>query len=439
MHVKSFALDCVNPKDRNSNLMLETKPGLMDEVRNRFAHVDSCPFTGERIFFENAGGALTLKSVVETSARYAAIPDNQGRDNAASKALMHTITKMREDTMMFLNAKGGQVFVGESGTELLFRLVSAAIMGAPDGGSVISSTLEHPASRSPALIWSQTASKDHIMVSHDDETGSIDAGAYAALIRPDTRVATIIHTSPVTGMGVDIAAISKAIRAVSPKCFIIVDGIQHAAHGGLDIAAADIDAYVMSPYKVFSRHGYGVAWTSDRLSALPHDSLVGGPADKWELGTRDTGSYATFSDVVDYFEWLGGQFSDSGDRREKIEAAAEAIHAHEHSLTEAMLHGTGNLPGLVDMEGVTILGGTDNPRREGLVSLRVEGLEDGDLVQRLSDQGIRVHIRKADHYSGNILEPLGMPSCVRVSLCHYNTTHEVAQFLNAMKEITEAR
>jgi len=54
-------------------------PALLDDVRARFAHVDSCPFSGPRVFFENAGGALTLKSVVETSALYAAIPDNQGR------------------------------------------------------------------------------------------------------------------------------------------------------------------------------------------------------------------------------------------------------------------------------------------------------------------------------------------------------------------------
>ena len=293
--------------------MLETKPGLMDDVRSRFAHVDSCPLTGERIFFENAGGALTLKSVVETSARYAAIPDNQGRDNAASKALMDVIAKMRADTMMFLNAKEGQVFVGESGTELLFRIIRTAVSAPPDGGSVISSALEHPATRSPALIWSEKAGKDHIMVAHDDATGTVDADAYATLVRPDTRVATIIHTSPVTGMGVDIAAISKAIRAVSPECFIVVDGIQHAAHGGLDVAAANVDAYVMSPYKVFSRHGYGVAWISDRLSALPHEALIGGPAMNWELGTRDTGSYATFGDVIDYFEWLGSRFSDSVD------------------------------------------------------------------------------------------------------------------------------
>ena len=42
---------------------------------------------------------------------------------------------------------------------------------------------------------------------------------------------------------------------------------------------------------------------------------------------------------------------------------------------------------------------------------------------------------KPDHYSGNILNPLGLDGCVRVSMCHYNSRHEIAQFLTAMKEI----
>jgi cysteine desulfurase/selenocysteine lyase len=63
-------------------------PSLLEDVRSKFAHVDSCPFQGPRVFFENAGGALTLKSAVETSAKFAAIPDNQGRDNPAAHALV---------------------------------------------------------------------------------------------------------------------------------------------------------------------------------------------------------------------------------------------------------------------------------------------------------------------------------------------------------------
>ena len=410
---------------------------LLDDIRSKFAQVDSCPVQGQRIFFENAGGALTLNSVVESSQHYAGVPDNQGRDNPGSHELVRVITKAKEDMRVFMNAPSGQFFVGESGTELIFRLVMNACLGTEPDGVVLGSTVEHPATRSACARWAQVSQKTHILIAHDDARGLVTAADYEAQVTADTRVATILHTSPVTGMGMDVAAISKAIRAVSPDCFIIVDGIQHAAHGMIDIDAYDVDGYVISPYKMFSRHGYGLAWISDRMTHLPHDSLVGGPEGNWELGTRDTGAYATLSEVTDYLEWLGSQVTDSSDRRMRFLAAGKAIHAHETSLTDAMIHGTGNLPGLADMDKVQIIGGVDNPAREGLVSLVVEGIASADVVSRLNEAGIRTHLRKADHYSGNILDPLGLDGCVRVSLCHYNSVHEVAQFLAAMKLISE--
>jgi selenocysteine lyase/cysteine desulfurase len=60
-----------------------------------------------------------------------------------------------------------------------------------------------------------------------------------------------------------------------------------------------------------------------------------------------------------------------------------------------------------------------------------------DVVSALNAQGIRTHLRKADHYSGNILDPLGLDGCVRVSMCHYNSRQEIAQFLTAMKQIAD--
>jgi len=291
--------------------MTTITPEIQQQVRDRFAQIDHCDVQGERIFFENAGGALTLKSVVESSSRYAAIADNQGRDNPGSHELVRVIAKAKADMHEFMNAPGGQFFVGESGTELLFRLITNACIGCERGGVVLGSTVEHPATRSACQRWAAIGGHQHVLIAHDDDKGTIEAQAYVEAVTADTRVATIIHTSPVTGMGVDVAAVAKAIRAVSPECFIIVDGIQHAAHGSIDLASYDIDGYVISAYKVFSRHGYGVAWISDRMKALPHDSLVDGPVDNWELGTRDTGSYATFSDVIDYFDWLGGRASHS--------------------------------------------------------------------------------------------------------------------------------
>ena len=419
-----------------ARIMSQITETLLEDIRSRFAQIDHCPQQGQRVFFENAGGALTLNSVVETTTRYAAIPDNQGRDNAGSHELVRVINKAKEDMRIFMNAPGGQFFVGESGTELLFRLIMNACLGTAADGVVLGSTVEHPATRSAGHRWSRISGKTHLLVTHDDSRGLVTADDYAASVTPDTRVATILHTSPVTGMAMDVPSISAAIRAVAPDCIIIIDGIQHAAHGQIDIASYHVDGYVISPYKMFSRHGYGLAWISDRMTKFEHDSLVGGPEGNWELGTRDTGAYATLSDVTDYLDWLGSQVSDTPDRRARFEAAGIAIHQHEKNLTDAMINGTGNLPGLASMKRVTIIGGTDNPAREGLVSLYVEGLPSAELVTMLNREGIRTHLRKADHYSGNILDPLGVDGCVRVSMCHYNSIHEVSQFLAVMKSVT---
>ncbi len=416
-------------------MTFQDHPGLIETIRSRFSHVDSCPFAGPRIFFENAGGALTLKSVVETSAKFAAIPDNQGRDNATSHALMEIIRKAKADMALMMNAPSGQFFVGESGTELLFRMIRTACVNAPAGAKVLGSTIEHPASRSAARRWAGIAGLDYVSVPHDDATGSVSADQYRAHMTPEVAVATIVHASPVTGIGMDVAGIAAAIREVAPECLIIVDGIQHAAHGQIDLAAYGVDGYAISPYKMFSRHGFGVAWISDRMTALPHDMLIGAPNDGWEFGTRDTGAYATMSDVAAYLNWLGGTVSDATEPRARIEAAGRAIHAHEQRLTSAMIHGTGNLPGLAEMDHVKVLAGADNPAREGLVSITVRDTPSADVVAQLNAQGIRTHLRKDDHYSGNVLTPLGLQDCIRISMCHYNTEAEVARLLTAVHEM----
>ena len=412
---------------------------LLQEIRDRFHHVDSCPYQGSRAFFENAGGSITLKSVVEINTQLSSIPDNQGRDNPASKELVRIIEQAREDAMTLIGASSGQIFVGESGTELLFRLVRTAVLGSQEGGTILGSTLEHPATRSAGRQWAEKTNRKHVLIAHNNDTASITSDDYKNNITADVRVATIIQTSPVTGMGADVAAISQEIRSVSPDCFIVVDGIQHAAHGGIDVDAYDIDAFTMSAYKVFSKHNYGVAWLSPRMASMQHEHLDGSAETQWELGTRDTSAYATFSEVVRYVEWLGSNFTNSTDSRERILAAGKAMSDHEASLVDAMIDGIQGQRGLRSMSEVHLIGGHDNEKREGLVSLYVDGIPSVDVVSHLNNDGVRTHVRKSDYFSGNILDPLDLDSCVRVSMCHYNSAAEVKRFLQSLDTLLTSR
>ena len=278
----------------------------------------------------------------------------------------------------------------------------------------------------------------------------VSVDQYRPALTADLAVATIIHASPVTGMHVDVAAIAAEIRAVAPDCFIIVDGIQHAAHGRVDIDDYGVDGYVVSGYKLFSRHNFGVAWVSDRLATAPHEQLDGAPAHVWELGTRDTSAYAAFSEVARYLEWLGTQVSgnplgsdefDSVEHRinltprELIERAAVGIRSQEQDLVDAMMWGTGGLPGLGQLDNVQVVGPETSEHRSGMVSFTIDGHDSLDVVDALNADGVRTHARKQDYYSAGVLKPLGIENCVRASASHYNTRAEVEQMLATVNRL----
>jgi selenocysteine lyase/cysteine desulfurase len=418
-------------------------PALLAQVRERFHHVDRCPVTGRpRIFLESGGGSLKLKAAIAASAEVSALPDQEGRDNPASQHLSALIGRAREDLHLLfgtaaLGPARGRVISGETGTRLLYRLVRSVALAVPPG-PVLSSTLEHPASLDAARQWAASTGRRWIEVPFDPRTGTLTAAHYAAAVTPDTRLATIIHTSMLTGFVADLPAITAAIRRVAPECYIVVDGIQHAPHGTMDVAAYGADAYVFSPYKAYSRLSLGFAWVNDRLHAVPHEHMLGKEGADWELGSRDPGFHAAQSAVVDYYAWLGAQVAEGAmgtDRASLVHAGTAAMARHEAALIELLLHGDAATPGLLAIPGVTIVGPATAQGREGLVSFNLRGMDSPALVQALAERGIRVHARVTDGYSGHILGALGLQDCLRVSLAHYNSPDEVRTCLRAVGEI----
>jgi selenocysteine lyase/cysteine desulfurase len=423
-------------------------PALLAAVRERFHHVDRCPVTGEpRIFLESGGGSLKLKAAIAASAEVSALPDQEGRDNPASQHLSALLDRGRDDLHLLfgtaaLGAARGRVISGETGTRLLYRLVRSVALSAPPG-PVLSSTLEHPASLDAARQWAQQTGRRWIEVPFDTQAGALTAEHYAAAVTPDTRLATIIHTSMLTGFVADLPAITAAIRRVAPDCYIIVDGIQHAPHGTMEVARYGSDAYVFSPYKAYSRLSLGFAWVGDRVHALPHEHMLGKEGADWELGSRDPGFYAAQSAVVDYYAWLGSQITQDApasthrDRAALVAAGTAAMARHEAALIGLLLKGDAQTPGLLSMPEVTIVGPATAQGREGIVSFNLRGMDSPALVQALARRQIRVHARVTDGYSGHILGALGLQDCLRVSLAHYNTPDEVRACLRAVAQVRE--
>jgi selenocysteine lyase/cysteine desulfurase len=139
--------------------------------------------------------------------------------------------------------------------------------------------------------------------------------------------------------------------------------------------------------------------------------------------------------VVSYLEWLGSTQTDEQDRRARLRSAGAAIKKHEEALIERLLQGSNEVKGLDAIDDLAIIGAGARTAREGLVSFTIKDRVALDMVGQLEARGIRVHLRKNDHYSSNILQPLNIDACVRVSTCHYNTVAEIDAFLFALHDI----
>ena len=407
--------------------------GFVHEVRKKFAHVDSDPVSGKRIYFENAGGTLKLKSIFRTIEDFTSLPDNAGRRNAASRRIDEAIAQGRKNIALLVGAKSGKIIAEQSTTGMIFRILNT-IHRNVKGSNAVVSNLDHAATFDATRIICDRYSMEFRCAELNPVTGVVPLESVLTKVDANTTTLTIIHASNIIGSKNDVATICREVRKISPDIFIVLDGAQHASHGRIDVEAYGADAWIFVPYKIYSKAGISFAWVSDRLAIMPHDNLLGKPKDVWDLGTREVASYACMSKVVEYYQWLGAGFTDSDDPRTKIEAAMDAIEDYEEGLLKALLHGTDASKGMLQMDHVRVLGDKDDSKsQEAIVAFVVDGVKTTTLVDYFESNGVRLHDRISDAYSKHTLNALGVEECIRVSLCHYNTVDEVTVFLRLLE------
>ncbi len=404
-------------------------PRLMQAIRDQFLYVDWDPYSGRRIFFDAASGSCRPKRVVEAMAMETCLPDQQGRANPGSQHAVDVTAKGIEDLMLFFGARSGQTIPGWSSSHVIYRVTDAVLHAVP-GTNVVTTGLDHASVRSAVSQFSAIYGKEERIAPPDRASGSVPIAAILDRIDARTCLLVVTHTSNVTGEIYDVATIVREARRIKTDLYIMVDGVQYSPSGLVDVEAIGADAYVIAPYKNFGVKGCGYAHASDRLATLPHWKYTSKAATSWDLGGVEHQSYAAWSAVVDYLCWLGGQFTDSADRRAIIVAAMQAIRAHTAGLLSVLLHGTEKVPGLRDQEHVTLYGmGEDLSRQSLLVGFNLEGVDSVEGCGHYRAEQVRLHAPGHDPFFTAMLEQLGISSFIRLSGSHYNTPEEIEHFL----------
>ncbi|MEY8000484.1 aminotransferase class V-fold PLP-dependent enzyme [Clostridium sp. Mt-5] len=410
---------------------------LQKEVKEKFWHVDKDPLReGRRIFFDNAGGAFRLKSVVESIARIDAIPDCPERAHATARYLQKVQADGEKDIRIILNAKDGSLLTTLTASQAMFEMVGAVAENVP-GTNIVSTVLEHPSAYDAAFYYAKKTGKEFRPVKTNPVTGGVDVDEIVSKIDCNTCLLSFMYASNISGAIFDAEAIIKAARAKKPDLYIIIDAVQHAPHGVIDVEKLKVDGMNFAPYKFFANRGSGIAYVSDRLSKLPHHTLLAKPEGTWELGSPAPSQFIAITEVVNYVCWLGAKSINSTDRRELFVEGMNRIKMHERGLMNRMLNGSDKIEGLRKMKGVDVyLDYPDMTKRDLIIAMGIKRLGFTEAVREYEKRGIIVYERiNTSLYSKRMLDSFGMEGCIRVSPLHCNSIEDIDAFLETTKEL----
>ncbi|MBE6650158.1 MAG: cysteine desulfurase [Ruminococcaceae bacterium] len=332
------------------------------------------------------------------------------------------LTLAREIIAGSFGARADEVFFTSSGTESdNIAILGAARKNAKVGKKIITTDSEHPAV-ARTLDFLETEGWQVIRLS--TKGGSIDMAELEASLSPDIALVSVMRTNNETGAVYDVAAVSKAVKRVSPRAIVHSDCVQAYMKEKLTLPALGADMISVSAHKVHAPKGVGVLVLKKGLVIPPH-TYGGGQEKGLRSGTENTISIAAMGAAV-----------------EELTAMKERI-GYLSELREY----TVNTLGAID--GVKL----NLPEKAciSVVNISVPGFRSEVLLHKLSSDGIFVSSGSAcsaKKGKSGVLEAFGLSDkeadgALRISLSHYNTKSEVdtlAESLNnAMKTIAKVR
>jgi len=425
----------MNPNDYPQGLLFSDE--MQQMVRDCFHNTDSDSF-GKRVFFENSGGSLRLKSCIQAVQDIDTHPDCPGRHQQQADVLDAVVKKGYSDIRIIFNTQKGSIATCLSASQVMFNIVGAIAENVP-GSNMVVSVLEHPSAFDSVQYYAEKMGLELRVLQSNPLTGGIDAEEIKRKVDKDTVLLSCMYSCNITGAVNDIPSMVAEAREIKPDIYIVVDAVQHAPHGLIDLSKLEIDAMDIAPYKFFASRGSGIGWLSERCAKLPHNRILCYSKDTWELGSTAPHQFAGYSAIVDHVCWIGSQYIQSDERRILFEEGMHRIELQERGLLHRALDGAGELPGLRSIKGATVH--CDNPdltKRDFILPITFDNLDVTSAVKEYVKRGVYVFERKApSHYSKRIVESFGLDGVIRVSPIHCNSPEEIDTFLRATLEIVK--
>lgn len=335
---------------------------------------------------------------------------------------------VRPKVAEFINAPSAEEVVFTRNTTEAINLVahSWGLKNLQKGDEIILTAMEHHANIVPwQLLVKKTGAKIKVIPLLED--GTLDFGAFMALLSEKTKILSFVHASNALGTINPVAKMVKAVKDFNPDIKVLVDGSQSVVHGAVDVQELGCDFFVFTGHKLYGPNGVGVLWGKmDVLYDMPpyqgggdmietvsfeKGTTFKAPPARFEAGTPPIAEVIALGAAIDYISAIG----------------MEAISAHEKALLDVMTRELGAIEGL-KYHGTA-------QEKVGVVSFTADWAHPSDIAMILDQCGVAV--RTGHHCCMPLMEHLGVDATVRASLGLYSNEEDIQALVSGLKKAKE--
>lgn len=396
----------------------------MNSYKSQFPVFDKYP---ELAYLDNAATTQRPKVVIDAITQFYSF-ENANTHRGIYDLSNHATAKYeaaRKSVANFLGASGPQNIAFTKGTTESVNIVAQSFLAQrlTPGDNIVVSILEHHANFIPWQMLAKSKGAE-LRIIPIDEHGDLVMDIYKGLIDSRTKMVAVNHISNTLGTINDIAELIAVAHAKGAP--VMIDAAQSASLYPLDAKALEYDFLAFSGHKIFGPFGVGVLYVSDRFLPEMRPYNYGGGMIRevtveettfakypfnLEAGTGNVGGVMGLHAAIDYLSEM-----DRSTVRNDLANLTEYTSEILQSIPE-----------------VTIV--KQPQRHTGIFSFIVKDIHAHDVASFLNKDGIAV--RAGMHCTQPLLDAIGVPSTVRVSLSIYNDRSEIDRLKSSLIDLVK--
>lgn len=372
----------------------------------------------QMIYFDNSATTKPYKEVLET---YLTVSDkyygNPSSYHTLGMEAEKVLSKARQVIGSILQVDAKEIVFTSGGTEgNNLAIKGTAYKHQGRGKHIITSLGEHPSTYEICKDLEGNGFEITYLPIRND--GKVDVKDLQAALRADTILVSLIHVNNETGAIQPIEEIGQILQHY-PKILFHVDHVQGITKVPLDMRAANIDLCTVSGHKFHGVKGTGFLYIRDGVTLAPlfHGGAQEG---KKRPGTENTGGFAALAKAL----------------RLSTEKSIKGMEQLQQLKLQTM-------NGLAEIEGIVLNTG-EQGYAPHIVNFSIPGSKPEVIIQALAEKNMYVSTKSACSSKlsspSRVLLEMGVgeeraSSAIRVSFSFENSKAEVADFIEAMKEI----